>query len=167
MAKLAEQSWAGKVYLGADHRGFPMKRALMEFLLGEGFAVEDLGTYSDERVDYPDYARLVAERVAREEGAAGVLICGSGVGICMAANRIKGARAAPLYAPQVAEMTRRHNNANIACFSGDWQTPEEAKELLRIFLTTGFEGGRHLRRIRKLDFLDREEAGELTKEGES
>jgi ribose 5-phosphate isomerase B len=142
-----------RIAIGCDHAGFELKTALLKYSTLEGEPMEwtDVGTFTLERVDYPDYAVKVSREILAGKADWGVLICGTGVGICMAANRIKGIRAAVIFSDHIAELTRRHNNANVACFSGRIFTEAEAARWLGIFLKTPFDGGRHLRRVQKLD----------------
>lgn len=140
-----------KIAIGADHAGFPLKEDLKNFLAKEGHEIIDFGTDSEERTDYPDYAQKVAHAVADKKAERGVLVCGSGIGMCMSANRIKGVRAAVLRIEEDAKLSREHNDANVACLGGRISDPAKARSLLEIFLKTSFEGGRHLQRIQKID----------------
>lgn len=141
-----------KISIGSDHRGFPLKEKLKEFFSREGIEVSDFGTDSEKSTDYPDYADLVSRSVVSGGSDYGVLICGSGIGISIAANRHKGIRAVNANTPELAEMSRRHNNANVICFGGDFIDFETAVKLVKIFISSDFEGGeRHNRRINKLD----------------
>ena len=138
--------------LAADHGGFELKNRIGEWLRKNGYEYIDCGTNSPDSVDYPVYARLAAQKILSGECERGILCCGTGIGICMAANRIKGIRAATCESELCAEMTRRHNDANILCLGGRTTGEAHAIELVKIFLTTPFDGGeRHLRRIRMLD----------------
>ena len=140
-----------KVYLGADHAGFELKEKIKEFLKNKKINYEDLGTGSEESVDYPDFAIKVGERVAKEKGAKGILVCGSGVGMTIAANKVKGIRAAVVYDENTAKMSRQHNNANVICLRGRDFSAAKALKLLWIWLNEEFSGEeRHLRRIRKI-----------------
>ncbi|MEY4135937.1 MAG: hypothetical protein RL205_65 [Actinomycetota bacterium] len=143
-----------RIAIGSDHAGFVLKSALQEWLVSEGYDVNDCGAFSDERVDYPVFGAKVGEVVAAGNADFGVLVCGSGQGICMAANKIIGIRAGVIRDDWDAEMTRRHNDANVACFGERVTEPEVAIAALRIFLSTGFEGGRHERRVELLAALD-------------
>lgn len=118
-----------------------------------GHEVNDLGTYSEDRVDYPDFGAAVAIEVADDRADFGVCVCGSGLGIAMAANKISGVRAAPLHDATTARLAREHNDANVACFGARLIDPETAKEALQVFCATYFEGGRHAPRVQKLDAL--------------
>lgn len=140
-----------KIAIGADHAGFKLKEELKTFLQSRGHEVSDFGCHSEERCDYPDYAQKVAGAVAGGRTERGVLVCGSGIGMCMAANRVAGVRAAVLRLPEEARLSREHNDANIACLGGRINPPDQAKSLLEIFLATKFEGGRHVGRIAKIE----------------
>lgn len=140
-----------KIAIGADHAGFKLKEELKNFLKSRGDELIDVGCNSEERCDYPDYAAKVAAAVADKKTQAGVLVCGSGIGMCMAANRVAGIRAAVLRLPEDARLSREHNDANIACLGGRINPPDQAKSLLEIFFATKFEGGRHIGRIVKLE----------------
>jgi RpiB/LacA/LacB family sugar-phosphate isomerase len=139
------------IAVGSDHAGFMLKASLKEWLLNSGYQVEDFGTHSDERTDYPQFGAAVGEAVATGSAEFGVVVCGSGQGICMAANKVPGARAGVIRTLDDAEMTRRHNNANVACFGQQVSTSEEAIAALQVFLNTPFEGGRHAPRVDQLD----------------
>lgn len=139
------------ISIGADHGGFELKRELVGFIKSLGHSVIDNGTNSPDSVDYPDYAKLVAHDILEKRADFGVLICGSGIGISIAANRFKGIRAALVTRKEYATLSRQHNNANIIVFGGRFTTIEEAKEYLEIFLLTPFEGGRHEKRVCKID----------------
>ena len=136
---------------GADHGGFELKDKLAAFLREKGFTVIDNGTNSPDSVDYPDYAKAVARDILEKRADYGLLVCGSGIGISIAANRFRGIRAALVTNPDYARLSRQHNNANVIVFGGRFTAFEDAKNWLEIFLSTGFEGGRHERRIAKLD----------------
>jgi len=140
-----------KYFIGTDHAGFAVKPFVIEFLEKKGIEVEDLGTYSSESVDYPDFAHKVAEAVLANEGTKGILICGSGIGMSLAANKHKGIRAALCHDAYTAEMARRHNNANILCFGERVVGKGVIESILEAWLTHKFEGGRHERRVKKID----------------
>lgn len=140
-----------KIAIGSDHAGLPLKEVLKSFLESENITVIDFGTHSAESVDYTDYAKLVAKAIAGHEVERGVLVCGSGQGMAMAANRFNGVRAAMIRDGYDARMSREHNDANIACFGARVTPAELAKEYLKQWLTTPFEGGRHQRRVDKID----------------
>ena len=141
------------IAIGSDHAGFELKSALKEWLSQSGYQVDDVGTFSDERVDYPQFGSAVGHAVASGSAAFGVVVCGSGQGICMAANKVSGARAGVIRTVNDAEMTRRHNNANVACFGQSVTTPDDAIAALDVFLHTDFEGGRHAPRVEQLNEL--------------
>ena len=136
---------------GADHGGFEMKNQIVEDLRKQGFAVEDLGTNSADSVDYPDFAEKATAKVLAGQADLGILVCGTGIGISIAANRHKGIRAAILYDDYVAKVAREHNNANVLCFGGRTMTTEDVLRRIGIFLKAAYEGGRHDRRLCKLD----------------
>ena len=140
-----------KYFIGTDHAGFEVKPFVIDYLKNKGIEVEDLGTYSSESVDYPDYAHKVAKAVLENPGTMGILICGSGIGMSLAANKHKGIRAALCHDYYTAEMARRHNNANILCFGARIVGKGEIESILEAWLTHEFEGGRHQRRVEKID----------------
>jgi glycine hydroxymethyltransferase len=140
-----------KVALGADHGGFVLKEHLRDFLQKRGVNFKDFGTQSTESTDYPDYAQMVAGAVASGKAEFGVLVCTTGVGMSIAANRVSGVRAALVHNVETASMARKHNNANVICLAGKTTTPETADRLLEAFLSTSFEGGRHERRVNKME----------------
>jgi len=140
-----------KYFIGTDHAGFEVKPFVIEYLEKKGIEVEDLGTYSSESVDYPDYAHKVAEAVLANPGTMGILICGSGIGMSLAANKHKGIRAALCHDHYTASMARRHNNANILCFGARIVGKGEIESILEGWLNSEFEGGRHQRRVEKID----------------
>jgi len=146
-----------RIHLGADHAGFPLKEHVKQTLVALGHEVTDVGTHAEESVDYPDYAREVGEAVARGDADLGVLVCGTGLGMSIAANKVPGVRAVPVYEPEMARMARRHNNANVIALPGRYVTPERADEVLEAFLTTEFEDGRHQRRIDKISEIEANE----------
>lgn len=139
-----------KIAIGADHNGVDFKEALKEYLVKSDHDVVDVGPQGKESVDYPDYAFAVAEMVSKGVADRGVLICGSGVGMSMAANKVKGIRAALCLTQEAASLARRHNDANVLTLAG-WQSGgKEVLDILSVFLTTEFEGGRHARRVNKI-----------------
>ena len=143
-----------RIAIGSDHAGFQLKQTLGQWLRDNGYEVTDLGTDSEDRVDYPHYGALVGQAVARGDVDRGVAVCGSGQGICMAANKVPGVRGGVIRDDADAEMTRRHNDANVACFGERFTEPEAAIAALQVFLTTPFEGGRHEARVEQLGRLD-------------
>jgi len=141
-----------KIAVGSDHAGFALKENLVEYLRKKGYDVSDFGTYSEESCDYPDYAKKVADAVVSGEVQSGLLVCGTGIGMSMAANKIKGIRAAVLSDEFSAKATREHNDANILCLGARVVDEEKAKKLLDIFLETPFSAEeKHSRRIRKIE----------------
>jgi ribose 5-phosphate isomerase B len=146
-----------KIAIGSDHRGYDVKRRIVNSLRQLGHEVIDLGPEGSESVDYPDFAFQVARAVSEGQVDRGVLICGTGIGMCIAANKVRGVRAAPCHDSITAEMSRRHNNSNVLCLSADLLGEELIDRMLRIWLDTEFEGGRHARRV---DKIARFEAGE-------
>ena len=144
-----------RIAIGSDHAGFALKETLRMWLVEQGHEVADLGTHTEERCDYPTFGALVGEAVARGDAEFGVVVCGSGQGICMAANKIAGVRGGVIRDVQDAEMTRRHNDANVACFGERFTEPDVALASLKVFLETPFEGGRHAARVERLAELDR------------
>ena len=139
-----------KIAVGSDHRGFEVKKRIVPLLQQMGHEVLDMGTNANESVDYPDYALQVAQAVGGKHVDRGILICGTGIGMCIAANKVKGVRAAPCHDYVTAEMSRRHNNANVLCLSADLLGDELIDRMIRIWLGTEFEGGRHARRVDKI-----------------
>lgn len=140
-----------KVWIGADHRGRKYKKLLKEMLVENGYVVEDAGTNSDSSVDYTDLAIPVAKAVRDGEADRGVLICASGIGMSIAANRFSGVRAALCLTTGMAETARRHNDSNVLCLAQDITDEREATAILQTWLNTDFDGGRHCRRIKKMD----------------
>ncbi len=140
-----------KIAIASDHGGFELKQKLIEYYAKQGVRLEDLGTHTEESCDYPLIARKMTDAILSGQADNGILICGTGIGISIAANRVKGIRAALLYNEEVAHLAREHNNANIAVFGGRMQKFEDVVRYLDIFLNASFEGGRHLRRISELD----------------
>jgi ribose 5-phosphate isomerase B len=141
--------------LGSDHGGFPLKEKTKKWLESKGHAVKDLGCFSEERCDYPDYAEKVAKAVAKKKGAIGLLFCGTGIGMCIAANKVKGSRAALVYNETTGRMAKEHNNANTLCLGGRTTSFANAKKAIGAFLKAEFQKGRHLKRIRKIALLER------------
>src|SRR5262245_12910226 len=139
-----------KIAIGSDHRGFEAKQRLIHFLRELGHEVLDFGATGPESSDYPDFAIPAAEAVRSGQAERGVLLCGTNIGMCIAANKVKGIRAAPCHDTITAEMSRRHNDANILCMSADLLGEQLLEQMIRIWLQTGFEGGRHARRVDKI-----------------
>jgi ribose 5-phosphate isomerase B len=143
-----------RIAVGSDHRGVELRAKLIAFLQRLGQDVVDVGSQDGQDCDYPDIAALVARKVASKEVDRGILLCGTGVGMCIAANKIPGVRAAPCYDDITAEVSRRHNDLNVLCLSGDLLGEKLADRLVEIWLNTPFEGGRHARRNQKIARLE-------------
>ncbi len=139
-----------KVLIGADHAGVETKKRLVEHLESLEYEVEDLGPFTADSVDYPDYAFAVAEKVSKREADRGILICGSGIGMSMAANKVRGVRAALCLTVESATLTRQHNDANILTLAGRQCEIQEILSITDTFLTTAFDGGRHAKRVDKI-----------------
>ena len=142
------------IAIGCDHGGYDIKNAVIEYLKEKGIEYKDFGCYSTESVDYPVYAYKVARAIVDGEAELGILCCGTGIGISMAANKVKGIRAAVCSDAFCAEMTRRHNNANILCMGGRVIDEAKAVQLADIFLNTEFEGGRHANRVQMITDIE-------------
>ena len=153
------------IALGADHAGFELKEALKGWLIDQGYQVLDLGTHSAESVDYPDYAIQVAQSVADGKVERGLLVCGTGIGMAMTANKVAGVRAALCSDLYTARMSREHNDANVLTLGGRLMDPEMAIEMLKLWLETEFAGGRHSRRVGKIAEFERRHAGDRDAEG--
>lgn len=140
-----------KIAVGSDHAGFEKKSVVVSWLEQNGYEVTDFGTRSSESVDYPDYARRVALAVSQGEQAQGILLCGSGVGVSIVANKVKGIRAALVFKPEIAALARQHNDANVMCLPARFMSDDEVKSCLRQWFSATFEGGRHARRVEKIE----------------
>lgn len=138
------------IALGADHAGFSYKEAIREHLAKQNFSVEDFGTYSEDSMDYPDVAHPLAESVQQRRHDLGILVCGTGNGVAITANKHSGVRAALCWNQEIASLVRQHNNANVLCLPARFISKEEAVSLVDVFLQTDFEGGRHARRVDKI-----------------
>jgi ribose 5-phosphate isomerase B len=139
-----------KIAIGSDHAGWQAKEKIKAYLKPLKHSVSDMGTHSEESVDYPDYAYKVARAVAQKKAAFGILVCGSGIGMCIAANKVKGIRAANCYDTLTASLARLHNNANVLCLGARLIPANKIKAIIKMWITTPFEGGRHERRVRKI-----------------
>jgi ribose 5-phosphate isomerase B len=139
-----------KIAIGCDHAAFLLKEKLKPYLISKGYEIKDFGCYSEERADYPDFAHSVSTGVESKEFDLGLLMCGSGNGINMAANKHKGIRSALCWKPEIAELARQHNDANILTLPARYMNEEEAKKCIDVFFNTPFEGGRHLDRVKKI-----------------
>jgi ribose 5-phosphate isomerase B len=143
-----------RIALGCDHRGLELKRAIMGLLDELGHDYHDFGAFNNDPVDYPDIAKQVAQAVAAGEFEQGILICSSGIGMSIAANKIKGIKAALCCGTFAADRARRHNDANILCLGQDNSDTASTLDIVKVYLTTTFEGGRHLRRLEKIRDLE-------------
>ena len=143
-----------KIVVGSDHAAYELKEAIKEKLIGEGHEVIDVGCDSPESVDYPKYGHAVGRTVASGDAERGIAVCGSGPGISIACNKVPGIRAALCTSVEMAEMCRRHNNANVVCMGARMISQELAFDIIDKWMTTDFEGGKHLRRINEIEDLD-------------
>jgi ribose 5-phosphate isomerase B len=139
-----------KLSIGSDHAGYDLKKQIFEYLKKEGHVVIDQGTYNKDSVDYPDFAEWVVKDVQNKEADYGILVCYTGIGMSMAANKARGIRAALVGKVEDAVLTREHNNANVLCLSAKNTSVEDAFEIIKAFLSTDFAGGRHERRVEKV-----------------
>ncbi len=144
-----------KIALASDHAGYEEKERLKPLLLELGLEVEDLGTVSNDSVDYPDYARKVGEMVAEGRAEQGVLVCGSGTGMAIAANKVAGVRAAVAWSEDVARLARRHNDANVLALGARTTPPTEIPKIVRAWFETPFDGGRHASRVEKIAQMEK------------
>lgn len=140
-----------KIAIGSDHAGFLRKKEILSYLTSKGHKVVDVGCYSEESCDYPDYAKKVGRAVSLGRAERGVLICGTGIGMAMAANKFKNVRAAVCWSPKVAALASEHNQANILCLSARFLTLKLGERIVAAWLNTPFAGGRHLRRVNKIE----------------
>lgn len=136
--------------IASDHAGFPAKEKAVKILKELGYEVKDFGVHNEDSVDYPDYAVLVTASVADGTFEKGILICGSGQGMCITANKVPQVRAALAWNPEIATLAVQHNNANVLCLPGRFLSDEQIREIIQAWLSTSFEGGRHERRVRKI-----------------
>lgn len=142
-----------QIYIGSDHGGFQLKNQIAEMLINRGLKVTDLGTHTADSVDYPVYGHLVANAVIANPGSIGIVICGSGIGISIAANKVHGIRAALCHNVEYAKLAKQHNNANVLALGGRFLKPDEAIDIVNAFLDSKFEGGRHQNRVDKIDIV--------------
>jgi ribose 5-phosphate isomerase B len=145
-----------KVAIASDHRGFHLKERVISLLKSKGHTVIDDGPSSEASVDYPDFAALVAKKVSNHEVDRGILICGTGIGMAISANKFPGVRAAACADEVTAELSRRQNDLNVLCLSGDLLSSRVTERVVEIWMDTEFEGGRHARRVDKIGELERE-----------
>ena len=146
-----------KIAIASDHRGYEVKEKLRSLLADRGHEVVDFGTDSGDSVDYPDFAAKVAEAVSLQKVDRGILICGTGIGMCITANKFVGVRAASCHDDITAELSRRHNDANVLCLSADLLGEQVVRRMIDIWLKTEFEGGRHARRVEKIAQFESQE----------
>ena len=146
-----------KIYIGADHRGFPLKDKIVRLLVRRGYTVEDRGTFDEvQSCDYPQVAQKVAKAVAKAKGSRGILVCMSGIGQTIAANKVRGAYAALCYNAEAAALSRQHNNANILVLGAKFVKEKEIPKILAAWLTAEFEGGRHERRFKQIQRIEKD-----------
>ncbi|MGH9407677.1 MAG: ribose 5-phosphate isomerase B [Terriglobia bacterium] len=150
-----------KIAIGSDHAGFALKQSVIPYLEGEGYDVEDCGVHSEQPADYPDYAEKVAQRVAARQAETGVLICGTGLGVAIAANKFAGIRAATCNNTLLARFARAHNNANVLAMGGRMVAPAEARRILHTWFSTAFAGGRHEERVEKIGAIEKRQGKEI------
>lgn len=143
-----------RIAIGSDHRGHGLKQSLLALLQELGYECQDVGCYNSDPVDYPDVAQAVGEQVASKRADHGILICGSGIGMAIAANKVPGVRAAPCHDFLSARMAREHNDANVLCLGSDYIGPMLAQDIVKAYLGSHFQGGRHGRRIEKIASLE-------------
>jgi len=139
-----------KICISSDHAGFKLKESIKDFLINKNISIIDLGPMDEDSVDYPDYAKRLSNRVKSKKSDIGILVCGSGIGMAMSANKIKGIRAAVCYNLKSTRLSRQHNNANIISIGSRLTKKNTALKLVSVFLKTKFEGGRHIRRVKKI-----------------
>ncbi|MDC0937306.1 ribose 5-phosphate isomerase B [Pirellulales bacterium] len=142
------------IALGSDHRGYHLKEQLASLLRKQGHQVDDVGAAGEESVDYPDFAELVAKRISDNSIDRGILICGTGIGMAITANKFRGVRAGTCSDEVTAEISRRHNDLNVLCLSADMLSPRAAERMVKIWIDTEFEGGRHQRRLDKISGVE-------------
>ena len=160
---MSDPSPKPRIAIGSDHAGFSVKETIRKYLEVAGYAVNDLGTSSEESVDYPDYGKAVGERVVSNQADLGIAVCGTGLGISIAANKVPGVRAALAHDVNTARLAREHNDANVLALGGRIVTGEAAIEMVQTFLTTAYLGGRHQRRLEKITAIEKEERAAASK----
>ena len=143
-----------KIFIGADHRGFQLKKEISAFLAAQGHDVVDVGSFNEESCDYPELGFKVASEVAGTPGARGILVCLTGIGHSIVANKVKGAYAALCYNKEAAKLSRQHNDANVLVLGAKFVDQDEMRELILTWLNTAFEGGRHLRRVNQIKDIE-------------
>ena len=142
------------IILASDHAGYKIKKMLKDYLVDLGGELEDAGTYTEDSVDYPDYAEVVGERVSKGEMERGILICGSGLGMAIVANKFPNVRACPCHSVEEAKVAREHNDCNVLCLGARFNTPEEIKEIVKTWYQTAFGQERHIKRLEKIHHLE-------------
>ena len=147
-----------KIFVASDHAGFHLKQKVVAHLRAQAHEVQDMGPQTDERVDYPDFAVLVGRAVRDAAGSLGILVCGSGIGMCITANKVRGVRAAEGSGVESARLARAHNDANVLCVGQRLVPPDTALAIADVFLKTPFDGGRHTARVQKIADLEHAEA---------
>jgi ribose 5-phosphate isomerase B len=145
-----------KIAIGSDHRGFHLKEKVAAMLRSKGHQVDDEGTLAAESVDYPDFAALVAKKVSHGDVDRGILVCGTGIGMAITANKFPGVRAAPCTDEITAEISRRHNDLNVLCLPADMISPRTVERMVDVWVATEFEGGRHSRRVEKIHDIEKD-----------
>jgi ribose 5-phosphate isomerase B len=145
-----------KISIGSDHRGFHLKEKVVAMLRTKGHQVDDEGPAAPESVDYPEFAALVAKKVSNGAVERGILICGTGIGMAITANKFPGVRAAPCTDEITAEISRRHNNLNVLCLPADMISPRTVERMVDVWVATDFEGGRHSRRVEKIHEIEKD-----------
>lgn len=143
------------VVLGSDHAGFEMKEQIREYLQGQGYSVQDMGCQGTDSCDYPDFALAVGEKIRSGECQRGILICGSGVGMAIAVNKVPGVRAANIFDPVIAGLSREHNDANVVTLGSRFIDLEKAQAIVEKFITTPFAGDRHAKRVNKITEIEK------------
>jgi ribose 5-phosphate isomerase B len=154
LAFVSESPAKPRIAIGSDHAGFLVKEIIRKHLESAGYAVDDQGTASEESVDYPDFGKAVGERVATKHSDVGIVVCGSGIGISIAANKVPGIRAALAHDVNTARLAREHNDANVLALGARIVTPATALEMVQTFLSTPYAGGRHQRRLDKITQME-------------
>lgn len=144
-----------RIAVGSDHRGYQLKEKIVSMLAADGHEAEDVGAPSEESVDYPDFASVVAQKVSEGTIDRGILICGTGIGMAIAANKYPGVRAAPCTDEVTAEISRRHNDLNVLCLSADLLSPRMVERMVKVWVDTEFEAGRHARRLEKIAEIEK------------
>jgi len=152
-----------RIAIASDHAGFSVKETIRKYLESTGYAVSDLGTFSEESVDYPDYGKAVGERVVSRQADLGIAVCGTGMGMSIAANKVPGVRAALAHDLETARLAREHNDANVLALGGRVVSGEVGIRMVQVFLTTAYLGGRHQRRVDKITAMEKEEGAEAAK----